>query len=228
MLKLVHMEAYADAHAGAAFRRPAAARGARPRADHRSAMPAARRAAVGARPVPAHPHARRAEALPARARHHLRPRHPQPGRGDGARRPDRGDERRPHRAGGHARATSSSAAHRVRRPLHGRPQRHRDRRAARSACATDRMRARCRRRQEPVPAGRRRSATSNTTARSVFVSLDGDGGERLTAIVAERDLLRAAVRRRRRAAVALGLRPTSTNWLPLASAASAAATTGSS
>ena len=37
--------------------------------------------------------------LQRRARHHLRPRHPRPGRGDGARRPRGGDEQRPDRAG---------------------------------------------------------------------------------------------------------------------------------
>ena len=37
--------------------------------------------------------------LQTRARHHLHPRHAQPGGGDGAGRPHRGDERRPHRAG---------------------------------------------------------------------------------------------------------------------------------
>ena len=47
--------------------------------------------------------------LQTHARHHLRPRHPQPGRGDGAGRPHRGDERRPHRAGGARRARCSSA-----------------------------------------------------------------------------------------------------------------------
>ena len=46
--------------AGAALRRPAAARGAGARADHQSARAAARRAAVGARRVSAPAHARRA------------------------------------------------------------------------------------------------------------------------------------------------------------------------
>ena len=47
--------------AGPAFGRPAAARGAGARADHRPAGAAARRAALGARPLPAHPHAGGAE-----------------------------------------------------------------------------------------------------------------------------------------------------------------------
>ena len=100
MLELVAMTSICGAPAGAAVGRPAAARRARPRADHRAADPPARRAAVGARSVPAHQDARRAQAAAEGARHHLRARHPQPGRGDGARRPHRRDERRPHRAGG--------------------------------------------------------------------------------------------------------------------------------
>ena len=108
MLELVDMTRYAERLPGAALRRPAAARGAGARADHRAAGPAARRAALGARPVPAHPGARRAEAPAEGARHHLRPRHAHPGRGDGARRPHRGDEPRPDRAGRHRRARSST------------------------------------------------------------------------------------------------------------------------
>ena len=46
--------------------------------------------------------------LQTRARHHLRPRHPQPGRGDGAGRPDRRHERRPDRAGRARRARCST------------------------------------------------------------------------------------------------------------------------
>ena len=63
LLELVAMERLCRAAAGAALGRPAAARGAGPRADHRAADAAARRAALGARPVPAHQDARRAEAL---------------------------------------------------------------------------------------------------------------------------------------------------------------------
>ena len=88
-----------DAPARAALRRPAAARGARPRADHRPRGAAARRAAFGARSLPQDPHAGRAEEAADLARHHLRACHAQPGGGDGARRPHRRDERRPHRAG---------------------------------------------------------------------------------------------------------------------------------
>ena len=74
--------------AGAALGRAAAADRAGALADHRAAGAAARRAAVGARSVPARAHARGIEAAAARPRHHLHPRDAQPGRGDGARRPD--------------------------------------------------------------------------------------------------------------------------------------------
>ena len=102
--------------AGPALGRPAAARGAGARADHRSAGAAARRAAVGARPVPAHQDARGAEGAADAARHQLHPRHPQPGRGDGAGRPGGGDERGQDRAGGHRRAKSSTGRHRPSSP----------------------------------------------------------------------------------------------------------------
>ena len=86
----VHMRRLRRPRAGAALGRPAAARRARPRADHQPARAAARRAALGARRVPAPADARRAQAPAARARHHLHPRHPHPARGDRARRPGRG------------------------------------------------------------------------------------------------------------------------------------------
>ena len=77
--------------ARATFRRPAAARRARPRRHHRAARAAARRAALRARRVPAHPDAPGAAPHAARARHHLRSRHPHPARGDRARRSRGGD-----------------------------------------------------------------------------------------------------------------------------------------
>ena len=100
-----HAEAGADGAfcrptAGPALGRPAAAGGACPRLDHRSAGAAARRAAVGARSFPAHQDAGRAEIAADAARHQLHPRHPQPGRGDGAGRSGRRHERRQDRAGG--------------------------------------------------------------------------------------------------------------------------------
>ena len=107
-LALVHMDGFRRPAAGAAFGRPAAARRAGPLADHPAEGAAARRAALGARSVPAHQGARGTEAAAARARHHLHPRHPQPGRGDGAGRPDGGDGGRPYPPGRHRRARCSS------------------------------------------------------------------------------------------------------------------------
>ena len=93
-----------DARAGAAhrprqgqaarpLRRPAAAGRARAGAGQPALGPAARRAAGGPRPQAAQGDAGRAQADPARGRHHLRLRHPRPGRGADHVRPDRGDER---------------------------------------------------------------------------------------------------------------------------------------
>ena len=61
---------------------------------------AARRAARRARPQAAPRDADRAEGDPARRRHHLRLRHARPGGGAHDERPDRGLQRRAHRAGG--------------------------------------------------------------------------------------------------------------------------------
>ena len=77
-----------------AVRRPAAARRARPLAGGRARHPAARRAAVEPRRQAARAHALGAEGIAAPHRHHLRLRHPRPGRGAGALGPDRGDESR--------------------------------------------------------------------------------------------------------------------------------------
>ena len=67
-------------------------------------------------PVPAHQDARGAEGAADAARHQLHPRHPQPGRGDGAGRPRRGDERRQDRAGRHRRARCSTSRRRPSSP----------------------------------------------------------------------------------------------------------------
>ena len=75
-----------------ALRRPAAARRARPLARGRARHPAARRAALQSRRQAARAHAHRAQGAAAPHRHHLRLRHPRPGRGARAVRPDRGDE----------------------------------------------------------------------------------------------------------------------------------------
>ena len=109
--------------AGPAFGWPAAARGAGARADHRPAGAAARRAVVGARSLPAHPHARGAEKPADATRHQFHPRHPQPGRGDGAGRPCGGDEPRQDRAGRHRARGLQQAGVGLRGALHRRPQR---------------------------------------------------------------------------------------------------------
>ncbi len=95
-----------------ALRRPAPARRARPGAGARAAGAAARRAAGRPRPEAAQGGAGRAQEPAAQARHHLRLRHPRPGRGAHHERPHRGDERRPRRAAGQPRRRSSS----IRRP----------------------------------------------------------------------------------------------------------------
>ena len=86
------------------------------------------------------PHrARRAAPAPG---HHVRVRHPRPGRGHDDGRPDRGDERRPPAAGGSAAGRLRPSPQSVRRPLHrlaahehrprhGRAHRRRNRRPAR-------------------------------------------------------------------------------------------------
>ena len=99
---------YGGAAAGPAVRRPAAARGARPRARQPAEGAAARRAARRARPEAARADAGGAEGAAAGARHHLRLRHPRPGRGAVDGRP-RGDlQRGPARAGRRAARTSTS------------------------------------------------------------------------------------------------------------------------
>ncbi len=76
-------------------------------------------------------------ALAAAHRHHRGLRHARSGGGADLVRPDRGDRRGPHRAGGRARGNLPSADVGVRRRLHGRGQRDR-RRAARRRRAPDR------------------------------------------------------------------------------------------
>ncbi len=94
--------------AGAALRRPAAARRARPRARAEPRGPAARRAARRAGPQAAQAAAAAAQAHPARGRHHVRLRDARPGGGVLHVRP-RGDHaRRAHRAARARRATSTS------------------------------------------------------------------------------------------------------------------------
>ena len=83
---------FAERYPGATVRRPAPARGARPRARHRAARAAARRAVRRARRQGAQGTAPLAARISRPDRPHDGLRHPRPGRGDGARRSRRGDE----------------------------------------------------------------------------------------------------------------------------------------
>ena len=89
---------FAEPEAGAAVGRPAAAGGAGAGPGQLSQRAPARRAARRARPQAAPGDADRAQAHPARGRHHVHLRDPRPGRGAHDVRPDRGDERGPGRA----------------------------------------------------------------------------------------------------------------------------------
>ena len=106
---------------GAALRRPAPARGAGARAGQRARGAAARRAARRARPQAARADAGRAEGAAAAARHHLRLRHPRPGRGAVDGRPRRRVQRRPDRAGRHRRPRSTSGRARASSPTSSAP-----------------------------------------------------------------------------------------------------------
>ena len=116
-LELVQLGRLGKRKPGAALRRPAAARRARPRAGQPPAGAAARRAARRARPAPAQAAADRAQAHPAGGRHHVRARHARPGGGHDDGRHDRRDERRPDRAGRRRRRPLRAPAHRVRGEL---------------------------------------------------------------------------------------------------------------
>ena len=108
LLDVVRLTAVRRPEAGAALGRPAAAGGAGPRAGQLSERPPARRAARRARPQAPPGDADRAQAHPARGRHHVHLRDPRPGRGADHVRPDRGDERGPGRADRHARRRSTT------------------------------------------------------------------------------------------------------------------------
>ena len=108
-LATVRLEGLRPAPPRAALRRTAAAGRAGPRAGQPAQGAAAGRAARRARPQAARADAGRAQGDPARGRHHLRLRHPRPGRGADDERPDRGLRRRPDRAGRHRPRRSTSA-----------------------------------------------------------------------------------------------------------------------
>ena len=112
---------HGGAAAGAAFRRAAAARGARARAGQPPEGAASRRAARRARPEAPRADAGGAEGAAAAARHHLRLRHPRPGRGAVDGRP-RGDlQRGPARAGRHAARRLRAARRRASSPISSAP-----------------------------------------------------------------------------------------------------------
>ena len=81
LLALVGLAEQAEEVSGAALRRPAAARRARPRARHLARPAAARRAALGARRQGARASAPRDQGAAARARRHHHHGHPRPGGG---------------------------------------------------------------------------------------------------------------------------------------------------
>src|SRR5581483_5439910 len=142
-----------ETEAAPAFGRTAAADRARARARQPPPRAPARRAARRARPEAPQGDAARAQAHPARGRHHVHPRHARPGRGDDHGRPDRDHGLRPHRAAGNARRAVRAAADGLRRRvprrlepplrrrLRARPRaarrRHRGARAARGARRPD-------------------------------------------------------------------------------------------
>ena len=128
-----------------AFRRPAAARGAGPRARAEAQAAAARRAAVGARRQGARFAARRNPRDPEGARHHHHLRHARPGRGAVDLRPHRRHVWRQGRAGRHAVRDLQPPGDQVRRQFRRHAQRaggHRHRRRRRHG-AGRRQRASC-------------------------------------------------------------------------------------
>ena len=102
---------------GAALRRPAAARRARPRAGPVARPAPARRAALGARRARARAAARRDPRPAAAARHHHDHGDPRPGGSADHVRPHRGDEQGPDRAGRHARRRSTAGRRRPSSPI---------------------------------------------------------------------------------------------------------------
>ena len=105
-----------------ALRRPASARGAGARGGDPARHPVARRAPDRARRRVARPAARRARPAAAFARHHHDLRHPRSVRGDGTRRPHRGDEQGRDRADRRAPRHLLSAGEPLRRGVRRRRQ----------------------------------------------------------------------------------------------------------
>ena len=122
-----------------ALRRPAAARGAGPRAGAEAEAAAARRAAVGARRQGARFAARGNPLDPEEARHHHHLRHARPGRGAVDLRPHRRHVWRQGRAGRHAVRDLQPAGDQVRRQFRRhaqRARRHGQRRRDRARCGS--------------------------------------------------------------------------------------------
>ena len=113
---VVRLADFATRKPGAALRRPAAARRAGAGAGQLPERAAARRAARRARPQAPPGDAARAQAHPARGRHHVHLRDPRSGRGAHDERPDRGHERGPRRADRHAPRRSTTSPHRCSSP----------------------------------------------------------------------------------------------------------------
>ena len=101
-----------------ALRRPAPARRHGPRHRARPAGVPVRRAALQPRRQAARPDAHRDQGTAPAAEDHHHLCHPRPGRGDDHGRQDRGDARRPHRAGRRAARAVRPAGQSVRRRLH--------------------------------------------------------------------------------------------------------------
>ena len=123
ILKSFEIAALADRKPGQPVRRPAPARGAGARHDHRAAHPAARRADRRARLFAARDGDARAEAAAAAHRHLLHLGDARPERGLLAGRPRRGHEPRAHRAAGPAGGDPAAAGDRLRRGLRAGQQR---------------------------------------------------------------------------------------------------------
>ena len=118
MLEIVRLAEFAAASAGADVGWPAAAGRAGPGAGQPPERPAPRRAARRARPQAPRGDADRAQADPARGRHHVRVRHPRPGRGAHDERPHRRHEQGQGRADRHARGDLRRAGEHLRRRIH--------------------------------------------------------------------------------------------------------------
>ena len=144
-LDMVRLERPRRPQAGPAVGRAAAAGRAGARHRQRARGAAARRAARRARPQAAPGDADRAEADPARGRHHLRLRHARPGGGAHHERPRRRVQPGADRADRYPRRGLRAARHRVRRRLHRRLQPARARRAPRHGPAGEDPAARGRR-----------------------------------------------------------------------------------